>query len=168
MESEKLPDIILKQDKLKWYYCHFTQESEKITWKSFSQTAVPSSELLFFLNKSFKHRRYSLVFPESFSEKEPALQKQVIITTKGCKEIISRLIPKFNDSIFEVEEYITPEGTIHLSLSEPNINKVLRFIFHKKPEHVTLILSNSLSNPLHQNILKNVIEAAGIKTLSVF
>ncbi len=162
---ENYPSIILKPDSQKWNYCILNRKDEAIVWKSFQLIPFSSSEFRAAIHQTIKHYQHCLVLPESFSEMSAAPQKQAAITTKGCKEIVIYLFPQFQDSIVEVEEYTTPEGSIGDPLTESNINKVLRFIFNRKPENVVFLLSNSLSNPLHQTILKNVIEAAGIKTL---
>ncbi len=91
----------------------------------------------------------------------------IVLCSKGHKRLIESIKPALSNMLWEVYESIDRKGNILKELTEPEINKALRFIFsHKKPK-VHLSLTNSIANDQHQKILKNVLLPAKIKAEAV-
>lgn len=85
----------------------------------------------------------------------------VLICTEGEKEMLLGLIPDSKSIILELKEHVSSEGDIDEVLKESEMNKVLRSIFERKSSHVYVSLTNAFYNPLHENNIANVLEAAG-------
>ncbi|MBN1597898.1 MAG: hydantoinase B/oxoprolinase family protein [Bacteroidales bacterium] len=65
--------------------------------------------------------------------------------------------------VIEVNERIDANGNVIQELTEPEINKVLRQVFHLKPQVVVISFMNSYRNPQHEKIFLNLLNTAGIK-----
>jgi N-methylhydantoinase A/oxoprolinase/acetone carboxylase beta subunit len=102
-------------------------------------------------------------------------QKTILLTTKGYKDIYSLQNNPFYSSIInkveifsgiiEVDESIDENGLIIKELSENSINRSLCQVFEAKPEIILIALLNSLRNPLHENILENLLRTAGFESI---
>ena len=90
---------------------------------------------------------------------------QLILITKGTKELFSNLFPNQVNQFCEIDEEINIHGEIRKPLSEPEINKALRTIFRYRAKEVIFLLSNTAFNPLHQSNIKNVLHTAGVKSV---
>jgi len=102
--------------------------------------------------------------------------KPVLITTKGINSLLSNKDMELNnifiyniinrpelfDTLIEVDESIDFKGKVINELSESIINKALHNIY-KLPQNTPVIIAflNSSLNPLHEIIMKNLLQTAG-------
>jgi N-methylhydantoinase A/oxoprolinase/acetone carboxylase beta subunit len=103
------------------------------------------------------------------------VQKTVLLTTKGYRATTSKMDKLHDNTVFhalinhtglfkkiiEVEESIDKEGQITTELFEYEINNVLREVFNSKTETIVIAFLNSDKNPLHENIMENLLRTAG-------
>ena len=105
-----------------------------------------------------------ILLPDTRLLDKSSSNSTIILITKGSKFLFTILYPDFHDSLWEVKEEITATGEINFELSEPEINKALRFVFNKKPITLIIALSNSIFNSQHEKNLHNVLKVAGYKS----
>ncbi len=151
-------EIIIKEEDQKWLIYKFNKE------KDYSCEVLNS--IMDLTNTLQKHSDITLLPSDSLL----ALHKKnyVILCSKGHKDLIELIYSdNLSDYIWEVEENIDFKGKIQKQLTEPEINKALRFIFSKKKPIVFLSLTNSIANSRHQVILKNVLLPAKIKAQTI-
>lgn len=132
-------------------------------WKSIKRP-IELNELI--KTDAIKNFKYSGIIglPSEFQLKTLS-SSDCVITTKGLKEYLLHLTTFLSDQIIEIDELIDPNGEVKHSLSEPEINKVLRQVFAKGSKYAALIFLNGIINPIHQNNLKNVLFTARVKSI---
>jgi hypothetical protein len=89
----------------------------------------------------------------------------VIITSSYVRDEMIQFVSDSEINVFGVEEFIDSNGNIIESLTEPNINIVLKKVFAIKPKHVVISLPNGIKNPVHEKAFYNVLKVAGYNVL---
>jgi hypothetical protein len=87
----------------------------------------------------------------------------VVITSKCLKEIIEDVFPNRKVVFFYADEYIDCHGNIKKSLSEPEMNRVLKQVYASNPKKILIHLLNGAKNPVHEKMFLNVLKVAGYK-----
>lgn len=89
-----------------------------------------------------------------------------LIGTQQREHLFSLNIHKSNplfEQIIEVKERIDSNGEILESLSESEINRVLRTVYHSNNKVIVIALLNSYKNPLHEKTLLHLLKTKGYK-----
>ena len=107
-----------------------------------------------------------LILPEANLPDKSFFQDTLIITSENCSRIVEHLYPSIGQKVFKLKEQVNKEGNIVTVLSEPEINRALRFIFTDKPKNLFVTLLNSYFNPIHETTITNVAAVAGYRTIT--
>ena len=89
----------------------------------------------------------------------------MLIITKNYADYFKLLYPMLSVSIVEVDEYVNKNGKVIQTLTESEINNILRSIYAQKPKQVIISLVNSIRNNIHEQILKNILSVPGYKCI---
>jgi 5-oxoprolinase (ATP-hydrolysing) len=107
--------------------------------------------------------------------------KPVLLITKGFVDILPDSDGKEDklcfmnilknrslfEEVIEIDEHIDEKGHVTRSLSESEINEVLRRVYKVRTKSVVMALMNNSENPIHEKILKNLLTATGYRFLFV-
>jgi len=101
--------------------------------------------------------------------------ERILITSSGYGQLAAELFirdeqllngaTKEFDRIVETDEYIDWSGAIVKPLTESEINRVLRSLFHSRESTIVIALANSHVNPVHEKTILNLLRAAGYSSV---
>jgi hypothetical protein len=142
-------------------------QKRKNTWKMAVAEAVPNVEWQLFKSDILINNTIdTLTILPSYELCESIISDNaVLLVSCPLKNIIHILHPGMNDRIWEVSAKINKQGNTEADLSEPEINKALRYIFKRKPNKVYISLENSYYNNSHEMNLRNVLRVAGYTSI---
>ena len=107
-----------------------------------------------------------IIIPEVALSKIKDSTKVAFLCSKGFSNLLPAFLQKEKLCIKEVVEEISPNGEVITALTEPEINKALRFVFSTKQRHTYLALTNAVRNSDHERFIKNILIPARVNALS--
>jgi hypothetical protein len=137
----------------------------KSLWNTLSKTNTHTSIKDLLISK-LNLNNDSVILPDLNKVNELTENCFVLLTSFGLKEVLIKTLNLNPDNIYEVNGNIKSDGSVSEELTEPEINKALRFTFNKKPKKVVVALLNSIHNPIHEQILINLLKTAGYNNSS--
>jgi hypothetical protein len=142
-------------------YCIYENTANKYQWYQLDE-GIKKSELISLIDTKIPDYSQLILLPDN---KQLDLNASLLVST-NLKEIIIQVYPELEKQVWEVNETINKKGQIVHELSEPEINKALKFVFKLNSKQVYLALSNSIFNKRNENTLKNLLHSAGYNALT--
>jgi hypothetical protein len=134
------------------------------------------------LNEELPKMNIDLYFTDTTNALPELMKfKPVLLITKGLTDLVPASdiqednLYFFNilkdrssfEKVIEIDEHIDEKGHITKTLSESEINEVLRGVYKARTKSVVIALINSSVNPIHEKIFKNLLTVAGYRFLFI-